>query len=191
MAEVNLEELDTNLDEVKFFSDSKVVLGYISNESRQFYVHNRVQCIRWSIQASQWNYVPSDLNPANHATRAIPASQLALSSWLTGPAFLTNSQPNQPDKETFNLIDPGTDVEVRPEVTACAICLSDNKLSDARFERFSSWRSLSKAVSWLSHIVHSFVHVSKDSACYGWHTCNKLLTKEHLDQAKDKIILTV
>ncbi|KAI4832137.1 hypothetical protein KUCAC02_015114, partial [Chaenocephalus aceratus] len=70
------------------------------------------------------------------STKAI-ASQLALSSWLVGLTFLTNPQPYQPDKEAFDLINAGTDVEVRPEVTVCTTRLSDNKLSGARFERFS------------------------------------------------------
>ncbi|KAK5847425.1 hypothetical protein PBY51_016551 [Eleginops maclovinus] len=43
VAELVQEELDIDLDEVNFFTDSKVVLGYISNEKRRFYVyvHNR------------------------------------------------------------------------------------------------------------------------------------------------------
>lgn len=46
MAEVILEELDHKPDAVIFYCDSKVVLGYIHNESKRFfvYVHNRVQC---------------------------------------------------------------------------------------------------------------------------------------------------
>ncbi len=73
----------------------------------------------------------------------------------------------------------------------CATHLSDNRLSGACFEHFFSWRSRSRTVSQLSHIARSFFRVSKDSACHGWHTCNKPLTKEHLNQAKAKIILTV
>lgn len=84
------------LDDVKFFTDSKVVLGYIFNESRRFYVyvHNRVQRIRRSTKASQWNYVSTDHNPADHATQSLPADQLVFSSWLTGPAFLTEVRFN-------------------------------------------------------------------------------------------------
>ena len=41
-------ELDLKIDDVKFYTDSKVVLGYISNDARRFhvYVANRVQVIR-------------------------------------------------------------------------------------------------------------------------------------------------
>ncbi|KAK0148180.1 Potassium voltage-gated channel subfamily G member 1 [Merluccius polli] len=70
MAEVVLEELDTELNDVKFFSDSKVVLGYILNESRRFYVY---------------------------------AKRLRLPH---------DSEHSQPHEEAFDLIDPGTDMEL-------------------------------------------------------------------------------
>ncbi|VDI51101.1 Hypothetical predicted protein [Mytilus galloprovincialis] len=43
-----MDNLDLHIDTVKFYTDSKVVLGYISNETRRFfiYVANRVEKIR-------------------------------------------------------------------------------------------------------------------------------------------------
>lgn len=48
VAELITTEIDIKFDKVTFFSDSKVVLGYIYNEKRRFYVFvsNRVQRIR-------------------------------------------------------------------------------------------------------------------------------------------------
>ncbi|XP_041850911.1 uncharacterized protein LOC121646099 isoform X2 [Melanotaenia boesemani] len=45
-----------------FWTDSKVVLGYINNESRRFhtFVSNRIQKIHLSSNSQQWRYVPSD-----------------------------------------------------------------------------------------------------------------------------------
>lgn len=56
MAEVIIDEIDIQLDAVTFYSDSKVVLGYIHNDSRRFYVNvnNRVQPIRRSTNPGQW-----------------------------------------------------------------------------------------------------------------------------------------
>ena len=70
--------------------DSKVVLGYIANESRQFYVYvaNRVQLIRSLSTPEQWRYVESEQNPADLATRRVPTNKLMESSWLKGPEFL-------------------------------------------------------------------------------------------------------
>ena len=49
-------ELKLNVDQILFYSDSKVVLGYIQNESRRFYIYvtNRVQIIRSISSPSQW-----------------------------------------------------------------------------------------------------------------------------------------
>ena len=55
------------IDEFTFFIDSKVVLGYIQNESRIFYVYvaNRVQLIRKISSPEQWTYVDTNENPAS------------------------------------------------------------------------------------------------------------------------------
>ncbi|XP_071178037.1 uncharacterized protein [Mytilus edulis] len=52
-----MDNLDLHIDTVKFYTDSKVVLGYISNETRRFfiYVANRVEKIRKFSSPSQWD----------------------------------------------------------------------------------------------------------------------------------------
>ncbi|XP_055061254.2 uncharacterized protein [Misgurnus anguillicaudatus] len=117
ISDLILDEIDFEPDSVKFFCDSKVVLGYIHNESRRFYVyvHNRVQRIRQSSKAEQWHYVPTEHNPADCASRSVPASLLTHSMWLTGPDFL--SKPTESEltlQENFELVNPETDSEVRP-----------------------------------------------------------------------------
>ena len=54
------ENLGVQLSGVKFFSDSKVVLGYISNQTRRFftYVANRVEKIRSVSSREQWILSP-------------------------------------------------------------------------------------------------------------------------------------
>lgn len=192
LAEVMSAELDIQVDDIKLFSDSKVVLGYIFNDSRRFYVyvHNRVQRIRRSTNKSQWNYVPSDVNPADHATRAIPANQLAASSWLSGPAFLVDKQHCHLKQEAFSLVEPATDVELRPEVVTCATNLSF-QLGSKRFERFSSWRSLTRAIARLCHIAYSFTRAAKEGPCHGWHNCKLLFSPDQLHHARIRILLAV
>ncbi|XP_072564870.1 uncharacterized protein, partial [Paramormyrops kingsleyae] len=70
VADAVIDEMDIRFDAVIFYSDSRVVLGYIHNESRRFYVYvnNRVQRIRKSTTPDQWRYVRSDRNPADEAT---------------------------------------------------------------------------------------------------------------------------
>jgi len=65
------EEIDMEFNAITFYTDSKVVLGYIQNESRRFYVYvaNRVQIIRGISSPSQWRYVDTSKNPADLSTR--------------------------------------------------------------------------------------------------------------------------
>ena len=85
-----VQELRLNIDKIVFCTDSKVVLGYIQNESRRFYVYvaNRIKIIRSISDPFQWRYVDTSVNPAHSATRCRPAKQLIMSSWFDGPDFL-------------------------------------------------------------------------------------------------------
>ena len=81
--------------------DSKIVLGYIHNSSRRFYVYvsNRVTRIRRSTHPDQ--------NPEDHATRHMPAAQLQQSSWHYGPVFLTRNDTEETwETYTFTLLEP-------------------------------------------------------------------------------------
>ncbi len=84
------EELELKIDQEYFWSDSKVVLGYINNEARRFhiFVANRVQRIRETNDPAQWHYIDTEQNPADHASRGLKLSELIDSNWITGPKFL-------------------------------------------------------------------------------------------------------
>ena len=60
-----VKEIDMEINEITFYTDSKVVLGYIQNESRRFYVYvaNRVQTIRKISSPKQWKYIDTSENP--------------------------------------------------------------------------------------------------------------------------------
>lgn len=192
VAELVQQELSTTIHEVNFYTDSKVVLGYICNEERRFqvYVHNRVERIRHSTQIHQWHYVPTHVNPADHATRGLSAEHLPHSTWLSGPAFLTRLGHHQTQREAFGLIDPETDPELCPEVVSCATTLMEDKLGSARFERFSSWSHLVRTIARLQHIAKVFTKES-DSNCHGWHMCDAHLEENQLQRAKVTIIHSV
>ncbi|VDI29683.1 Hypothetical predicted protein [Mytilus galloprovincialis] len=72
-----MDNLDLHIDTVKFYTDSKVVLGYISNETRRFfiYVANRVEKIRKFSSPSQWNYVSTNRNPADFGNKVRTCSR--------------------------------------------------------------------------------------------------------------------
>ena len=119
LAELISSEIDMELDDTIFYSDSKVVLVYISNDTRRFYVYvsNRVQRIRCYSRPEQWQYVSTDVNPADIATRSVTAAHLSSTSWFHGPAFLKHPQQAVPEESTFELLNPSLDTEIRPQVS--------------------------------------------------------------------------
>jgi len=188
IADIISEEIDVPFHTTRFFTDSRVVLGYIQNESRRFYVYvcNRVQRIRKSSGPEQWNYVPTGLNPADIASRSIPANALGSSPWLKGPDFLLKSNPEKTEA-SFDLVNPETDPEIRPTVTTFATSLTETSLDPRRFESFSTWESLLRTVARLVHIAICFKGNSYGNECQGWHIC-KSLTPEDYRKARDLIL---
>lgn len=87
------ELVDSNMEEF-FWTDSKVVLGYINNEARRvhYFVANRVQKIRNNTTTKQGLYVPTNENPADLASRGTTMDELLSSIWLMGPKFLWETE---------------------------------------------------------------------------------------------------
>ena len=88
-----------------YYTDSKVVLGYISNAIRRFFVYvaNRVQLIKSMCTPEQWGYMETKKNAACPATRGVPESKLMQTSWLVGPECLYKPERTLPFNETFGL----------------------------------------------------------------------------------------
>ena len=151
-------ELDIEIEEVTFYTDSKVVLGYIQNESRRFYVYvaNRVQQIRKISSPDQWTYVDTNDNPADLATRPLSSKSLAESDWLTGPKFLkTTSSSGKEKQEKIQLNE--SDPEVRKDVITFSTQSSKRCGHGAeRFLHFSSLHSLQRAIANLIVLVREF-----------------------------------
>lgn len=167
------EQLEISIEHFKFYCDSKVVLGYISNHSRRFYqyVSNRVMKIRKVTKSEQWFYIPSERNPADEATRPIHASALQHSKWLEGPEQ-SELYPRSQEKILYELIDPESDKEIKQEVRCLKTNTSDFVIGDS-LARISEWPKVVKYVARLRHLANPFKHDEKDSdsKCFGWHDC--------------------
>lgn len=169
-----------------------MVLGYIYNETRRFYVyvHNRVQRIRQTTRPEQWHYVCTENNPADHASRSVTPSLLARTTWFTGPDFLySHSEPER--VQSFDLVKPESDVDVRPPVSTYASKLQVKGLNTERFQRFSSFASLVRAITLLIHIARCFKRSNSMNKCNGWHRCDLPRTPDELSQAKEVILAAV
>ncbi|XP_042150458.1 uncharacterized protein LOC121838334 [Ixodes scapularis] len=196
LAELIQKEIDTQLDVVHFYTDSKVVLGYIHNQTRRFYVYvgNRVERIRKSTQPEQWHYVRTDANPADLATRFVPAARLQETAWLTGPEFLNRQEESSCVLQNeFELMDPNTDAEIRPEASVSATSVTTNGLGTNRFSRFSSWPRLMRAVAYLIRAAGNFRCPSRADEADLPRGCLQAgqLSVEHLSLAKNLVIRSV
>ncbi len=106
---------------------------------------------------------------------------------LQDPASST-SRPKS-NHESFKMVNPDTDAEVRPCVTSFAT-RAERSLFSERFQRFSTWESLLRAVSFLIHQARSHSSsISTSHACKGWHQCSKIITLEEQTAAKRLILL--
>lgn len=195
LAEFVTSELDLRLDNIGFYSDSKVVLGYISNNARRFYVYvsNRVLWIRSFSSPEQWKYIPTDLNPADIATRSVSAAHLSTTNWLCGPSFLKQSQQTHGEECSFELVNPSSDAEIHPLVSTMKTTMLSNQLGSERVSKFFSWKSLIHAIARLSHIAHLFKKTStiQASSCKSWHHCQTAVSVEELARAKGSITCAV
>lgn len=159
ISELITEEINLKPDRIRFYTDSRVVLGYIYNESRRFhvYVSNRVLRIRQSTQPEQWSYVSSEQNPDDHGSRSVPSTKLEATSWLTGPSFLHYPSEQLFDSpHSYNLVDPEEDVEIRSEIHVFSTHMEVDQLGTNRFEQFSNWTKVVRAVARLHHIARCF-----------------------------------
>ena len=89
------EEVDIEINKEYFWTDSKVVLVYISNSSKRFkiFVGNRIQFICDHSDVAQWYYVPSAYNPADGSSRGLDGIKSSKSQrWFKGPSFLSQSE---------------------------------------------------------------------------------------------------
>ncbi|KAM5180734.1 uncharacterized protein ACMZJ9_001273 [Mantella aurantiaca] len=192
IAEVIENETDFDIDSFEFYTDSKIVLGYLHNQTRQFhvYVSKRVDRIRKFSTPEQWHYVPTDLNPADLGSRAVPAAAFLNTSWIYPPVLLNEEFFSGPVESTFELLHPESDKEIKATaVTLNTSVEATTKLKSHRFERFSKWSSAVRATARLIHVTHYFASKGDtNQECSKWHICKGPPTIAEVAQAKRVII---
>ena len=74
-----------------FWSDSSTVLHWINDTSKRHpkFIARRLENIRMNSCPDEWRYVPTDLNPADIASRGSDPSKVDINHiWFQGPKFL-------------------------------------------------------------------------------------------------------
>ena len=152
-----------------FWSDSKVVLGYISNSARRFhvFVSNRIQQIRDLTFLAQWRYVESKENPADYAdSRGFYAQDLIdKKEWWHGPDFLwANFDTQRGVIEDVLAVSPDD-----PEVSKTSTLATEVKELAGIEERlcaFSSWYRAKKAIAFCLRLKKRLTNqLRQNSSC--------------------------
>ena len=151
------EELDFTDLPTTYWTDSSIVLGYISNEEKRFrtYVANRINLIHTYSSKDQWRHVNSEDNPADFASRGLsPKCESKVRVWFEGPDFLWMNEKHWPDNIVKSVDDD--DEEVKPvSLTVNKIAVAEDvEVLTALECRFSSWYKLARV---LGH-VYGFIH---------------------------------
>ncbi|KAI3354706.1 hypothetical protein L3Q82_019198 [Scortum barcoo] len=119
VAEVDQESMLQKLDRI-IFTDSKVVLGYINNESQRFYVyvHNHVSTYT-STHPEQWRYVPTEKNSGRSRNKT------CVENSITHQMTFTLSRLIQPQMW-----------KLQPKDTSLVTRVTEKRLNIKQFEHF-------------------------------------------------------
>ncbi|XP_074657307.1 uncharacterized protein LOC141910513 [Tubulanus polymorphus] len=156
-------EVTCHIDETLYWSDSKVVLSYVSNESKRFhmFVAVRVAEIHDSTIPKQWRHVPGSQNPADDCSRGIPAAALA-ERWFQAPVFLYQSEDSWPDVSLPIVNLDTNDPEIRRSVNVTARTKANHVLDPSRF---SSWTRYRRVVACVLRFIRNAGSQIKKSSC--------------------------
>ena len=146
-------ELQMELADSVFWTDSTSVLKYINNKTARFrtFVANRVAAIVKVSHAHQWRYVNSVNNPADMASRGLTVKTfLKKAIWVSGPQFLLRPQEEWPQNPDCLEEISDKDSEVKSMTVNAAQITPDEVDATTRFiTYFSSWTGLKKAAAWM------------------------------------------
>ena len=175
-------ELQIPIDSSVFWSDSMIVLWYLQHEEKRFqtFVANRVATIRDHCSPHQWRHVPSELNPADDASRGLSAQEiLHCERWWQGPDFLLGSPQSWPQQPDFKCSDLEDMAEIKQSPLVYTTVVEPDIVGEL-IQRYSSWHRLKKAIAWI-------LRFKSYLKCHSY--SKGPLTVEELRQAERAIIL--
>ena len=148
-------ELDLCLKESVFWTDSRIVLSYISDSSKryQMFVANKLSQIRSHSSVDQWRHIPGKDNPGDIASRGASPEKLKTSSWFRGPTLLLQKTEDWPCGEPKPV--SNSDGEVKkchgPELATCTstTAAESHDYLDLLILRKSEFYKLKRIVAWL------------------------------------------
>ena len=145
------EILSVPLSEVYAWTDSTVVLSWLTGNPRRFkqYVGNRVCSIVDLIPPDRWSHVPGAENPADCASRGLsPLELLDHTLWWEGPQWLSLTQPFWPKKPDIG----GDPEEVLDVCMAAAVKCAAPLIP---YKRYSSYLRHQRVLAWIFRFIRN------------------------------------
>ena len=173
-------ELDVDLERSQFWTDSTIVLQYISNTEARYhtFVANRVAEIQERTLAADWRHVPTAENPADDASRGTSAAELSRLQWLQGPAFLLSPPDEWPD---LGLVLPVEDSDPEVKMPAASFATTEERDGgpvEKLIAHYSNWARLLRATAGFLVVADVKLRGAK---------CITSLQPEHLQKAEEAL----
>ena len=156
-------ELDYDQLHQYYWTDSKIVMGFIASDSKRFhtFVANRVQQIRDVSSSEQWQHVSNAQNPADLASRQITGEELLQSFWFRGPEFLWDVNQQWTAADVFEL-DPSHSEIKKSTCLATEVCAS----LEVKFPlKYSNWNHVKKVLAICIRFVDNLKTKKKGPIC--------------------------
>ncbi|XP_055604514.1 uncharacterized protein LOC129752769 [Uranotaenia lowii] len=145
---------------VVYWSDSSTVLAWIRSDHRRFsqFVACRVGEILSSTNVSEWRWVPSRFNVADHATKWGQGPPLwSDDTWFKGPNFLWGPEEDWPQPK----IPKTTTEELRVSCVHSAVVAMESVVT---FTNFSKWERLVRTMAYVYRYGNTTIVTRRQSS---------------------------
>lgn len=144
--------LRCSVDKKTFWSDSTITLGWIKTQPKllKTFVCNRINDIHELTSRNSWRHIPTDINPADMASRGVDPTYLVNSSlWWEGPTFLKLDESEWPQS-------PNTNVTL-PEIKTLLTNINTETVQpiNINIENYSSASKLKRIFAYVYRFIHN------------------------------------
>ncbi|XP_054259587.1 uncharacterized protein LOC128984305 [Macrosteles quadrilineatus] len=154
----NILSAHMKIESIYAWCDSTIVLTWIRTLPYRLkvFIANRISELQELVSPHSWNYVKSQDNPADCATRGLSPSQLVTHHlWWNGPEWLQSSPDSWPKPKFTPVIDDDT-LEIRPNPLNVLATTEKIKLTDFDIlEKYSCFRKLVNVMAYILRFIHN------------------------------------
>ncbi|XP_072948180.1 uncharacterized protein [Epargyreus clarus] len=185
-----LQALRLKVSQVYYWTDSSVVLGWLSYRARDLkqFVSNRVAEIQQLTSSGVWRHIPGLENPADLASRGLDPNLInKVALWWQGPRFLLQDESNWPNKLnissdiperknyshspnsknkgnttsiTCTTITNDTNTRTKPNILTTTLNEPIQDHKIINFERFSRFTTLQRSMAYVLRFIFNLKHTN-------------------------------